>query len=96
MHPRGCAKRRLTDKVMLPVNLNDTDRNLRQSIAHRCSETGHVVSVRVHRLPTPFVLVEMSRREESADLAARFGGSTFGTLALVHLEHKAAQDTSIE
>ena len=96
MHPRGCAKRRLTDKVMLSVNLNDTDHKLRQAIAHTCSDTGRVVSVRLHRLPTPFVLVEMSRREESADLAARFGGSTFGTLALVHLEHKAEQNTSIE
>ena len=57
-----------------------------------------MVSVRVHRLPIPFALVEMSGGEESADLATRFGGSTFGALALVHLEHKAAQtlqDTSI-
>ena len=96
MHPRGCAKRETTDEVMLLVNLNDTDHHLQQLIAHSCTESGHVVSVRLHRLPTPFVLVEMSRREESAELAARFGGSTFGTLALVHLEHKAAQDTSIE
>ena len=83
---------------MLSVNLNDTDHNVRQLIAHSCSGTGRVVSVKLHRLPTPFALVEMSRREESADLAARFGGSTFGALALVHLEHKAAQrlqDTSI-
>jgi hypothetical protein len=81
---------------MLPVNLNDTDHNVRQFIAHTCSETGYVVSVKLHRLPTPFALVEMSRRKESAELAARFGGSTFGSCALVHLEHKAAQDTSIE
>ena len=77
---------------MLPVNLNDTDHNVRQLIAHTCSETGYVVSVKFHRLPTPFALVEMSRRQESADLAVRFGGSTFGTCALVHLEHKGSSD----
>ena len=72
---------------MLQVDLNDPDYQIAQVIKDVCSAIGRVTSVRVHRAPVPFALVEMSRREHSYDLATRFGGSIFGNCALVHLAH---------
>ena len=70
---------------MLQVNLDDSDFEIAQYIKGVCSPIGRVTSVRVHRSPVPFALIELSRREQTYELAARFGGSTFGTCALVHL-----------
>ena len=74
---------------MLQVNLDEPDYQIAQVIKDICAATGRVASVRVHRTPVPFALIEMSRREHTYELAARFGGSTFGTCALVHLEQLA-------
>ena len=74
---------------MLQVDLNDPDYQIAQSIKVICLAFGRVTSVKVHRSPVPFALIEMSTREQTFELAARFGGSTFGTCALVHLEQLA-------
>ena len=44
---------------------------------------------KVYRLPHPFALIEMSRRSESADLAARLRGSNFGDLHACSIETQA-------
>ena len=74
---------------MLQVDLDDPDYEIAQYIKDICSPIGRVTSVKVHRSPVPFALLEMSRREQTYELAARFGGSTFGTCALIHLEQLA-------
>ena len=73
---------------MLEVNLAHTDEAVEQLISNTCSEIGHVTSVKVYRLPHPFALIEMSRRSEAADLAARLRGSNFGICMRVRLKHK--------
>jgi hypothetical protein len=73
---------------MLQVDLKKTDRELAQIIATRCAGLGVVKSVKVHRDPSPFALIEMASRYESLELAGQYGGSTFGTSALVHLEQE--------
>ena len=74
---------------MLAVNLAHADSAVEQFINDTCSEIGRVTSVKVYRLPTPFALIEMSRRSEAADLAAHLRGSHFGICIRVRLEHKA-------
>ena len=71
---------------MLQVDLNGPDHEIEKVVAENCSDLGRVTSVKLHRLPSPFALVEMSGREQTYELAAKFGGSAFGTCALVHLE----------
>jgi hypothetical protein len=43
------------------------------------------VSVKVHRLPTPFALVEMANHMQALQLS-QLGGSMFGTSVLIHLQ----------
>jgi hypothetical protein len=71
---------------MLQVDLIDPDYQIAQFIKVSCLAFGRVKSVKVHRSPVPFALIEMASREQTMELAARFGGSNFGTCALVHLE----------
>ena len=73
---------------MLEVNLDAPDLTLELSIAKSCAGYGRVVSVKVHRKPSPFALIEMAQREESYEVATQFGGSGFGNSALVHLVQK--------
>jgi hypothetical protein len=72
--------------IMLQVDLKKSDQELSREIATRCSGLGVVKSVKVHRDPTPFALVEMASHYESLELAGQYGGSVFGNSALVHLE----------
>lgn len=74
---------------MLEVDLNSPDMNVERSIIESCSVYGRVASVKVHRQPSPFALIEMSKREQTYEVAAQYGGSAFGTSALVHLTPKA-------
>jgi hypothetical protein len=74
---------------MLPVDLHDSDYQIAQFIKVSCLAFGRVKSVKIHRSPVPFALIEMLSREQTFELAARYGGSTFGTSALVHLGHLA-------
>jgi len=71
---------------MLQVDLDVPDFHIEQFIKKSCSEVGRVTSVRIHRSPSPFALIDMARREQTHALTSRFGGSAFGTCALVHLE----------
>ena len=73
---------------MLEVDLEGNDMIVERSITESCSVHGRVASVKVHRQPSPFAVIEMSRREQTYAVAARFGGSAFGTAALVHLAPK--------
>jgi hypothetical protein len=72
--------------TMLEVDLDGTDASVERSVTESCSIYGRVASVKVHRQPTPFALVEMSRREQTYEVASQYGGSAFGTAALVHLK----------
>jgi hypothetical protein len=74
---------------MLEVDLDSPDMNVERSITESCSMYGRVTSVKVHREPSPFALIEMSRREQTYEVAAQYGGSAFGTAALVHLAPKS-------
>jgi len=71
---------------MLQVDLDVPDFHIEQFIRQSCSQVGRVTSVRIHRSPCPFALIDMARREQTHELTSRFGGSVFGTCALVHLE----------
>ena len=77
--------------IVLEVDLSKTDRELTQFITMRCSNFGTVRSVKLERKPTPFALVEMSTHLEMLELAAEFGGTAFGTAALIHLEQRSKQ-----
>jgi hypothetical protein len=74
---------------MLQVDLNDPDYQIAQFIKVSCLAFGRVKSVKIHRSPVAFALIEMAGREQTFELAARFGGSNFGTCALIHLEQRA-------
>jgi hypothetical protein len=73
---------------MLEVDLDGSDSIVERSIMQSCSAYGRVASVKVHRDPSPFALIEMARREQTYEVAAQYGGSAFGTSALVHLAPK--------
>jgi hypothetical protein len=76
---------------MLQVNLDDADHHIERYIKETCGNVGRITSVKLHRSPSPFALIEMSRQEYTYELAAQLGGSTFGTCALIHLEQKKAE-----
>jgi hypothetical protein len=73
---------------MLEVDLDSPDMVVERAITESCSVYGRVAWVKVHREPSPFALIEMSRREQTFEVAAQYGGSAFGTSALVHLAPK--------
>lgn len=73
---------------MLEVDLQAPDQEVGMAISQTCSRYGRVTSVKVHRTPSTFALVEMTNREQTSELAANFGGSTFGNCALIHLHQK--------
>lgn len=73
---------------MLRVDLKKTDRELVQIITARCSSLGVVKTVRVHRNPSPFALIDMANHNQTLELAGQYGGSAFGNSALVHLEQE--------
>jgi hypothetical protein len=80
--------RSLQEGVVLQVDLNKADRELAEYITLRCSGFGNVVSVNIHREPTPFALVEIANHAQSLDVAAQYGGSMFGTSVLIHLQQQ--------
>ena len=71
---------------MLQLDLTMSDRELSLSVAARCSEVGTVKSVKIHRHPKPFALIEMATHEQTFELAALHGRSAFGTSVLLYLE----------
>jgi hypothetical protein len=73
---------------MLQVDLDAPDFAIEQFVGQKCSEVGRVISVTVHRSPSPFALIDMARREQVHELTSRFGGSEFGTQAIVRLEQR--------
>ncbi len=79
---------------MLEVTrISDSDAALRQQVAEQCSKCGLVKRVQLCRTgndqPYSYVLVEMLNREQTYEVAYAFGGSTFGTCALIHLKEKS-------
>jgi hypothetical protein len=74
---------------MLQVDLQDlSDYRLTQLISEKCSEFGAVKSIKICRVPSPFVMVEMATHQQTYELAIRYGGSAFGSCALIHLEQE--------
>jgi hypothetical protein len=71
---------------MLAADLNAHDYHVARAVTQACAHYGRVASVRVHRKPEPFALVEMADREHAYELAFRLGGSMFGNCVLIHLE----------
>ena len=71
---------------MLQLDLREPDVLLEWTIAKICARFGKVISVRLHRAPTVFALIEMCTRAETFELVARLGGSTFGVQAIVHVQ----------
>jgi hypothetical protein len=51
-------------------------------------DSGFVKSVQIHRSPKTFALIEMATHMQTYEVAGRYGGSTFGSCALIHLERK--------
>jgi hypothetical protein len=73
---------------VLNIDLKKTDQELSQEIQLHCSEFGLVKSVKIHRDPTPFAMVEMGNHYQALELAGQYGGSMFGANVLVHLEQE--------
>ena len=71
---------------MLQADLNANDYHVAKTVTEACKHFGRVASVRVHRNPSAFVLIEMADRENAYELAFQLGGSMFGNCVLVHLE----------
>ncbi len=74
---------------MLSVDLRQDDKSIARSITLLCAKYGPVVSLKVHRKPSAFVLAEMRSHREAMELAAKIGGSMFGTCVLIHLQQVA-------
>ena len=72
----------------MELNLKNSDTLVELVIAKRCAKYGAVAAVEVHSDPSPFALVEMSRRDHTAEVATQYQGSIFGNAALIRLEHK--------
>lgn len=72
----------------MQVDLKKTDQELVQIVIARCSSLGVVKTVKVHRNPSAFTLVEMANRDQALELAGQYGGSGFGNNALIHLEQE--------
>ena len=70
---------------MLKIDLSAHDREIEEHITKICAQFGAVLSVKAHRTPSPFALVEMKTRDETDRLAIEFGGSVFGNCVLIHL-----------
>jgi len=75
---------------MLKIDLSAHDREIEEHITKICAQFGAVLSVKAHRTPSPFALVEMKTRDETNQLALEFGGSVFGNCTLIHLSESAA------
>ena len=74
--------------MVLRVDLKKTDHELSGEIASRCSHLGVIRSVKIHRNPSPFALIETASRIETLEVAGEYGGSAFGSSALIHLEQE--------
>ena len=73
---------------MLRIDLGAHDRDIGEIVARSCAQFGTILSVRFHRTPSPFALVEMKTRDETNQLAFEYGGSVFGNSVLIHLADK--------
>ena len=71
---------------MLYVDLMQEDNKIAKLVLAQCAKCGTVVSVKIHRSPTPFALVDMSDYREALGLVAQYGGSAFRTAVLIHLQ----------
>ena len=71
---------------MLQVDLSQSAQELSRIITVRCSGFGTVKSVKIHRSPKPFALVEMATRFEALELAAYYERTSFGTCVLLYLK----------
>ncbi len=73
---------------MLQVDLREPDYKIAQYIRARCSGFGAVVSVTIHRSPSPFALVLMAQRIATQQVADQYVGAAFGNSLLIHLDQR--------
>ena len=73
---------------MLEANLTLSDQKLAQFVATKCSPYGVVKSVNIYRSPTPYAVVRMSGRRETAELARKLGKAVFEGAAIIPLQRK--------
>jgi hypothetical protein len=72
--------------MMLQIDLHMSDCELSLVIAAHCALAGTVRSVKIHRQPKPFALVDMATQDETLALAAQNGRPAFGNSVLFPLE----------
>jgi hypothetical protein len=73
---------------MIFVDFKRTDQELSQDISNQCSEFGVVNSVKIHRGPKQFAIVEMATHEAALNLSAHFRRTSIGNGVLIYLEQK--------
>ena len=70
------------------VDLTKCDREISQIVFARCSSSSIVRSVKIHRQPRPFALVELSNQQEANKLGAQYGRSPINDCVLIYLRHE--------
>ena len=70
------------------VDLTKCDRELCQLVFARCSSSSVVRSVKIHRHPRPFALVELSNQHEANKLGAQHGRPPINDCVLIYLRHE--------
>ena len=71
---------------MFQVDLDAPDIQIEHSIKLNCSKFGRIRSIRIHRSPSAFAVIQMTENEQARELTSKFGGSAIGSYALVHLK----------
>jgi hypothetical protein len=72
----------------MELDLKNADTLVELLVAEHCATYGAVVSVEVHREPSPFALVEILRRDLCKEVSSHFKGGIFGSSAPIRSEHK--------
>ena len=77
---------------MLQVDPTLSDHELSLLVAKRCAAAGKVLSVKIHRRPRLFALVDMATDDATCQLAAQVGRPPIGTAVVVHLAETKKND----
>jgi hypothetical protein len=70
------------------VDMTRCDREISQLIFERCASSSIVRSVKIHRHPRPFALVELSNQHEASKLGAQYRRPPINDCVLIYLKHK--------
>jgi len=69
--------------MIQPIAASMSDSELASGVAAYCANAGVVHSVRIHRGPRPFVLVDMNTPAAAHKLAAQYGRPPIGLSVLI-------------